>query len=57
MNENERELLNKILSLATNSPEFRNKLLTEPVAALEKFELSEKAKRIIIDTIYESLNQ
>jgi hypothetical protein len=56
MNERETEVLNTIFSMATKNPEFRNKLLTEPTATLENFEISDRAKHIIIDAIRSMLN-
>ena len=57
MNEKEAEVLNEIFSMAAKNPEFRNKLFTEPASALEKYEISERTKSIIIDTIRGILEQ
>jgi len=57
MNERETEVLNTIFSMATKNPEFRNKLFTEPADTLENFEISDRTKHIIIDTIHGMLNQ
>ena len=57
MNEKNIEILNMIFSLATRDYEFRNKLFTEPVTTLEKFEISYRTKHVIINTIREILSQ
>lgn len=57
MNEREAEILNRIFDMATKDPGFRNKLFTEPVVTLEQFEISDRTKRIVIDTIRGMMNQ
>lgn len=57
MNEKEAEVLNEIFSMAARNPEFRNKLFTEPASALEKYEISERTKSIIINAIRGILDQ
>jgi len=57
MNEKEVDILNKIFDMATKDPSFRNKLFTEPVLTLKEFEISDRTKRIVIDTIRGMLNQ
>ncbi|MEM2760244.1 MAG: hypothetical protein QXU32_11380 [Nitrososphaerales archaeon] len=51
MDNKEIEVLNKIFSMAARDPEFRNKLFTEPASVLDKHELSDRARGIIIYTI------
>lgn len=57
MKEEETESLNEIFSMAAKNPEFRNKLFTKPASTLEKYEISERTKSIIIDAIRGVLNQ
>jgi hypothetical protein len=56
MNEKEIEVLNAIFAMAAKDPEFRNKLFIEPADILAKYEISDKAKRIITDAIH-AMNQ
>ncbi len=57
MDKNETEVLNSIFTKMAKDPEFRNKLFNEPLEVLAKFEISEKAKNLIADTINNILNQ
>lgn len=49
--EKEVEVLETIFGAATENPEFRNKMFSDPMAALSDYDISEAVKQIIADTI------
>ncbi|MEE8132750.1 MAG: hypothetical protein V3T40_04160 [Nitrososphaerales archaeon] len=51
LDRNEIEILNTILSMMAKDPKFRNKIFTEPAKVLAKYQISDKARSIIIETI------
>ena len=57
MENRETETLDRIFIMAARNPEFRNKLFSQPEILLKEFDLSDRSKRIIIDTMRGMLNQ
>jgi len=51
LDRNEIEILNTILSMMAKDPKFRNKIFTEPTKVLAKYQISDKVRSIIIETI------
>ena len=45
------QILNEIFTKAAKDPEFRNMLLKEPSSILDKYGLSDKTKRMILEGI------
>lgn len=56
INEKEVQTLNEIFAKAAKDPEFRNMLLKETSSALEKYELSDKTKQLLLKTIQDMYN-
>jgi hypothetical protein len=57
MNEKEVQTLNEIFAKAAKDPEFRNKLLNESASVLEKYELSNETKQILLEAVRNIANQ
>lgn len=55
--ENEVQTLNEIFAKAAKDPEFRNKLLNESSSVLEKYELSNETKQLLLESIRSLSNQ
>ena len=51
MNEKEVQTLNEIFAKAAKDPEFRNKLLNESSSVLEKYELSNETKQLLLNAV------
>ncbi len=51
INEKEIQTLNEIFAKAAKDPEFRNKLLNESSSVLEKYELSNGTKQLILSAV------
>ncbi len=51
VNDREIQILNEIFAKATKDPEFRNMLLKEPSSVLDKYELSEETKQVILEGV------
>ena len=49
--ENDVQTLNEIFAKAAKDPEFRNKLLNESSSVLEKYELSNETKQLLLESI------
>ncbi len=45
------QILNEIFAKAAKDPEFRNKLIKEPSSVLDKYELSDETKQMILEAI------
>ncbi len=45
------QILNEIFAKAAKDPEFRNKLIKEPSSVLDKFELSNETKQMILEAV------
>jgi hypothetical protein len=48
-NDKEVQIINEIFVKAVKDPEFRNMLLKEPSSILDKYSLSEQAKKMILE--------
>lgn len=57
MDDKEAETLNKLFIMAARNPQFRTKLFTQPEIVLKEFDLSDRSKSMIIDTLRGMLNQ
>ena len=49
VSDKEIQILNEIFAKAAKDPEFRNMLLKEPNSVLDKYGLSEQAKKMILE--------
>jgi len=49
--EKEVHTLNEIFAKAAKDPEFRNKLLNESASVLEKYELSNETKHLLLEAV------
>ncbi len=56
-NEKEVQTLNEIFAKAAKDPEFRNRLLNESSSVLEKYELSNETKQLLLESIRSLSNQ
>ena len=54
--EKEVQALNEIFAKAAKDPEFRNMLLKESSSILEKYELSNETKQLLLKTIQDMHN-
>lgn len=45
------QILNEIFAKASKDPEFRNKLIKEPSSVLDKYELSNETKQMILEAV------
>jgi len=45
------QILNEIFVKAAKDPEFRNKLIKEPSSVLDKYELSNETKQLILEAV------
>jgi tripartite-type tricarboxylate transporter receptor subunit TctC len=51
------QTLNEIFAKAAKDPEFRNKLLNDSTSVLEKYELSNETKQMILEAVRSISNQ
>ncbi len=45
------QILNEIFAKAAKDPEFRDKLIKEPSSILDKYELSNETKQMILEAV------